>query len=349
MAGGVGSRFWPSSRTNLPKQFLDIMGNGKSLLRTTFDRCVRIVPPSNIYIITNGRYKTLVKEHLSELTDNQILCEPSRNNTAPCITYATLKLRQANPSANMVVVPADHIILKEDVFVEKINEALQFTSDNDAICTLGIEPHRPDTGYGYLECGDKVTNTIHKLEQFREKPDLETAKSYLRSNNYLWNAGIFIFGANTMIDAIQQYEPQIYNVLSSNLAVYNTKREQEFINKHYPKTDSISIDYAVMERADNVYTLPANIGWSDIGTWSSLHHESDHKDKNENTVLSDKSLLENVKNTLIKSDKLVIAKNMDDYIIVDEDDVLLIWPKSEEQEIKGLTKLLKEKYGNRYI
>jgi mannose-1-phosphate guanylyltransferase len=349
MAGGIGSRFWPASRTNTPKQFLDILGVGKSLIRLTFERFLKLCPAENIFIVTNEIYKDLVKEHLPEISDNQILCEPSRNNTGPCVAYTSFKLHSLNPEANFVVAPSDHIILKEDAFIEKIEQALDFAENNDALVTLGIEPSRPDTGYGYINFEKGGENNVNKVKKFTEKPPHEKAVEYLASGDYLWNAGIFVWKAKNILKAFQKNAPKIYEILEAGYPYYNTMSEQEFINENYPKTPSISVDYAIMEKSDNIYTIPSEIGWSDLGTWGSLHAEID-KDKHGNVVNSERVLMENVSNSLIRvpKDKLVVLRDLDDYIIVDEADVLMIYPKSKEQEIKVLTGKVKEAYGDEF-
>lgn len=348
MAGGIGSRFWPASRESRPKQFLDIMGVGKSLIQLTYERFLKLVPKENILVVTNEVYRDLVKEHLPALTDNQILGEPSRNNTAPCIAYTAFKLQQLNPEANLIVAPSDHIILKEDVFVERLEEALAFTANNDALLTLGIEPTRPDTGYGYIQY-EKTEEKVKKVKQFTEKPPLETAKAFVKSGDYLWNAGIFIWKVEHLLSAFEAYAKEIYNLLSAGKDKYNTKEEQAFIDEQYPKTPSISIDFAIMEKADNIYTIPASFGWSDLGTWKSLYVESD-KDASENVVVCDRLIAKNCHSNLIRmpDGKLLVAKNLQNYIIIDEGDVLVIYPKDDEQEIKGITQEIREQFGGDY-
>lgn len=351
MAGGVGSRFWPASREERPKQFLDIMGVGKSLLRLTFERFLALCPAENIFIVTNGKYKAQVKEHLSELTDNQILCEPSRNNTAPCIAYTAFKLQALNPNANLVVAPSDHIILQEQRFIKALQEALDFTSTNNALLTLGIEPSRPDTGYGYIHYEPKATqNQVHKVKRFTEKPPLEKAKAFLASGEYLWNAGIFIWKTSTVLEAFREHAPAIHEILGSNLSCYNTVEEQAFIDQAYPTTPKISVDFALMEKANNIYTIPSNFGWSDLGTWGSLHVESD-KDADGNVCQGESILLHDTHNSLIRvsPNKLAVIGGLDDFIIVDESDVLLIYPKNREQEIKQLRGRVQEQFGNKTL
>ncbi len=349
MAGGVGSRFWPASREDKPKQFLDITGTGQSLLQMTVERFKKIVPVENIFIVTNKKYKELVKEQLPELSDNQIIGEPSRNNTAPCVAYTALKLASLDPNANMVVAPSDHLILKEDAFLEQIKKALDFASENDALLTLGIKPTRPDTGYGYIHF-DEGQNGVNPVKAFKEKPDLAKAKEYVASGDYLWNAGIFIWSVKSVLKAFENYANEIYKILSEDNSAYNTSSEQAYIDRVYPTTPSISIDYAIMEKADNVFTLPSDIGWSDLGTWGSLHAES-KKDADNNVILAEKVILAEAKNNMIRlpKGKLAVIKGLEDFIIIDEGDVLLIYPKSEEQEIKQVRKEIENKIGEEYL
>ena len=346
MAGGVGSRFWPASREARPKQFMDILGVGKSLIRLTFERFLKLCPAENIFIVTNGMYKDLVKEHLPEITDNQILCEPSRNNTGPCVAYTAFKLRALDPNANFVVAPSDHVILKEEEFVVQLRKALDFTAANDAIVTLGITPTRPDTGYGYVHFDKAGKNGIHKVFEFMEKPNLEKAEQFIASGAYLWNAGIFVWSTRTILSAFENLSPEIYRILSQGQSAYNTPGEQDFIDRHYPETPSISVDYAILEKSANVFTIPADIGWSDLGTWGSLHAERE-QDAAGNVIQGEKVMAYDVTNSLIRmpNRKLAVIKGLDDFIVVDEGDVLLIWPKGEEQGIKGVTKEVAGKFG----
>lgn len=341
MAGGVGSRFWPASTEDLPKQFLDITGTGKSLIRMTYDRFTKIVPKENIYIVTNKKYKDLCLEHIPSLTDKNILCEPSRNNTGPCVAYTALHLKAKNPNASFVIAPSDHIIAKEDVFLEKIQLALSYVDENEAIVTLGIEPTRPDTGYGYIETVKPLQDGINKVISFKEKPDSDTAKHYLDMGNYLWNGGIFVWKASDVLKAFEKHTPEIINILSSDTSVYGTADEQTYIDKVYPNTPDISVDYAILEKAENVYTIPADIGWSDLGTWNSLYDYLDH-DENENVIQSNANQVIEVENSLIniKGPKNVILKGLDNFIVVAREDSLLIYPKSMEQEIKQSVKKL---------
>ncbi len=350
MAGGIGSRFWPGSREMRPKQFLDMMGVGKSLLRLTFERFLPICPASNIFVVTNEAYRDLVKEHIPELTDNQILGEPSRNNTGPSVAYTAFKLAALDSKANFVIAASDHIVLKEQAFLDKISQAFDFAANHDALVTLGIQPSRPDTGYGYIQMQGEPQNGIFKVKRFAEKPDFATAQAFLDSKEYLWNAGIFIWSAASILKAFQKYAPDVYEILSKGEGIYNTPDEQAFIEQYYPTTPNISVDFAIMEKANNVYTIPAEIGWSDLGTWASLHTECP-KDDNDNAIHGDHIIQIDCDNTLIRAPqgKLVVVKDMSDYIIVDEGDVLLIYPKSKEQEIKKITSEVRKHYGKKYL
>jgi len=350
MAGGIGSRFWPASREARPKQFLDILGVGKSLIRLTFERFLKLCPAENIFIVTNAQYKDLVKAHLPEISDNQILCEPSRNNTAPCIAYTAFKLHDLNPEANFVVAPSDHIILKESEFIDALNRALNFTEKNDALLTLGIQPTRPDTGYGYINFDSTPVDGVHKVIKFTEKPPLEKAREYVASGDYLWNAGIFIWRTKSVLAAFRTHANEIFEILKTGNGFYNTAEEQAFIDKNYPNTPKISVDYALMEKASNIFTIPADIGWSDLGTWASLHAEL-AKDARGNVVQGDKVLLDQTTDTLVRvpKDKLVVLKDLEGYIVVDEGDVLLVFPKSKEQEIKAITQTIKKAGWNDYL
>lgn len=353
MAGGIGSRFWPSSRQEKPKQFLDILGMGRTLLQSTFDRFLEVCPASNIYIVSNKRYKNIIQDQLPELSEGQILTEPSRNDTAPCITYAALKIRKINPNANFVVAPSDHIIMREAAFCKKIEEGLDFVSQNNALLTLGIQPNHPNTGYGYINFSTEGIGAFNKVIRFTEKPDLEHAKKFIAGGDHLWNAGIFVWNVNSLLEQIQLHANEVYNILNQGEAYWCTDKEQEFLDEHYPKTPSISIDYAIMEKADNIYTIPADIGWSDIGTWKTLH-EKFNKDENDNALSANRSELIQMldsSNCMVRtsSDKLVVIKDLKDYIVVDEENVLMIYPIDKEQEIKQISKELASRFGKEYL
>lgn len=350
MAGGVGSRFWPGSREAHPKQFLDMLGVGKSLLRLTFERFLPICRPDHFFIVTNAAYKDLVKEQLPELGDHQILCEPSRNNTAPCVAYASFKISALDPQANIVIAPSDHVVLKEQAFLDKINRGLSFASSHEALVTLGIQPSRPDTGYGYIQFQSESDGGVHKVLRFTEKPDLATAMEFVTSGEYLWNAGIFIWNVGAILKAFKDLAPDIFDILEKGSGKYNTAEEQAFIDEHYPTTPNISVDFAILEKADNVYTIPSEFGWSDLGTWASLHAERP-KDENDNLLQGDTILAIDSDNCLVRapSGKLVVVKDLSDFIVVDTGDVLLIHPRSKEQEIKQLTAQVKALFGEKFL
>ncbi|MCP9237801.1 mannose-1-phosphate guanylyltransferase [Lewinella sp. JB7] len=351
MAGGVGSRFWPASREDKPKQFLDIAGDGRSLLRMTFERFLKLTSADKIYIVTNGKYKDLVQEHLPEIGPQQILCEPSRNNTAPCVAYTAFKLHTLDPEANFVIAPSDALIVNDTLFTANINKALRFTAEHDALVTLGISPDAPHTGYGYIQFLEEGTDAedVYRVKRFTEKPDLSTAKSFLQSGDYLWNAGIFIWRAKTILEAYENYAPEIYALLSQGLQYYNTEEEQSFIDEFYPQTPSISVDYAIMENAKNIFTIPAQFGWSDLGAWGALYHESE-KDRDGN-VLSGQVIIEDTHNSYIRGPKgkLIVVGGVDDLLVIDEEDVLLVYPRNREQEIKALRAKAEEEYGEKFV
>ena len=334
MAGGVGTRFWPFSRTNNPKQFHDVLGTGRTLLQQTADRFEGICLPENIYIVTSDIYTDLVKEQLPFLKDEQILTEPCRKNTAPCVAYASFKIAKQNPNANIVVAPADHIILKEDVFKSKIKASLEESKVNGAIVTLGINPTRPDTGYGYIQYEKSETNEAFKVQSFREKPDLDLANEFINSGNYVWNAGIFIWTAQTIKNAFFDYSPDLATIFEKGEEYYYSKDEQHFINEIYPTCESISIDYAILEKAQNVSVVLGDLGWSDLGTWKSLYEVSPKDEKS--TVVDGNVILYDVKNTIIKTPKerLVVVQGLDGYIVAEYDNVLMICQKEQEQQVK---------------
>lgn len=338
MAGGVGSRFWPVSTTDFPKQFHDMLGSGETLIQKTFARLSKLIPTENILILTNERYNDLVLQQLPMVKPEQVLLEPAMRNTAPCILYASLKIKKQNPNAVMVVAPSDHWIEDEAAFTNDLQQCFDFCQDRNALMTLGIQPTFPNTGFGYIEFDKADANPIKKVNQFREKPDYETAKSFLEAGNFLWNGGIFIWSAQSVTEAFEKFQPQMNALFQKGLDSYNTAQEQQFILDHYAQAENISIDYAVLEKADNVYVLPATFDWNDLGTWGSLHEKLD-KDHQNNAVVNATVILENASNNIIRSNaqKLVVIDGLDDYIIVDNDNVLMIYPKSKEQDIKRIT------------
>jgi len=344
MAGGVGSRFWPVSTADFPKQFHDMLGAGQTLIQKTFSRLSKLIPPENILILTNERYNQIVLDQLPMVKPEQVLLEPAMRNTAPCILYASLKIQKQNPDAVMVVAPSDHWIEDENEFAQNLQACFDFCSNENALMTLGIQPTFPNTGFGYIEFDKSdTTNRIKKVNQFREKPDYETAKAFLASGNFLWNGGIFIWSAKTITDAFSTFQPQMDALFRKGIDSYNTADEVGFINDNYALAENISIDYAVMENAKNVYVLPATFDWNDLGTWGSLHEKLD-KDEQNNAVVNAKVILENAHNNIIRSDakKMIIIDGLDDFIIVDKEDILLIYPKSKEQDIKRITALAQD-------
>ena len=344
MAGGVGSRFWPVSTEDFPKQFHDMLGSGSTLIQKTFSRLSKLIPAENILILTNERYNELVLEQLPMVKQEQVLLEPAMRNTAPCILYASLKIQKMNPNALMVVAPSDHWIEDEAEFANNLQQCFDFCEKEDALMTLGIQPTFPNTGFGYIEFDKLDSNPIKKVSQFREKPDYETAKSFLKSGNFLWNGGIFIWSVQSITNAFEKFQPQMNVLFQSGLESYNTNSEKQFIEVNYAKSENLSIDYAVMENASNVYVLPATFDWNDLGTWSSLHEKLE-KDEQNNAVINATVILENASNNIIRADgkKLIVVDGLDDYIIVDKDNVLLIYPKSKEQDIKRITALATKK------
>ena len=354
MAGGIGSRFWPMSKTTSPKQFLDILGTGETLIQQTVNRFRKICPIQNVFIVTNDMYKDQVKEQIPDLDDSQILCEPSRRNTAPCIAYANYKIQSINPNANIVVAPSDHIILKEDVFVEVIESALLAASENDWLISLGIQPSRPDTGYGYIQFDKNIVDArdkrIYKVKTFTEKPELEIAKQFVESGDFLWNAGIFVWSLKSIQKAFASHLPEVNSIFKDGIEVYNTKNEDLFIEQAYSMCTNISIDYGVMEKADNVHVLSSDFGWSDLGTWGSLY-ATRKKDIHKNTIFGKNVMTYNTKNCIVnvKGDKLVVLQGLDDYIVVDEDDTLLICKKSDEQSIRQIVNDVKAEKGEKFV
>ncbi len=350
MAGGVGSRFWPASRKAFPKQFLDILGTGKSLLQSTVERVDSMVSPENVYVITNERYCELVEEQLPDLPVENILGEPSRNNTAPCIFYALMHIRARDPEACIGVLPSDHLILKEEEFRDALTQSFSFVRDNAYICTLGIRPQRPDTGYGYIAYGPVVNNGFYEVRRFTEKPDKASAVEYLNSGEHLWNAGMFVFHQQVMYEAFRRHASGITECIGDP-EVYGTDGEEEYIAKNYPETPDISIDYAIIEKADNVCTLPVEIGWSDLGTWNSLYQVLP-RDENGNINLEETVLvLDESTDNLIRlpNKKLAVLKGLKDSILVESGDILLLWPREEEQEIKSLLQELKKRGGEPFM
>lgn len=346
MAGGVGSRFWPVSTAVLPKQFHDMLGSGETLIQQTFRRLSKIIPAQNILILTNEDYNDLVLQQLPMVKQEQVLLEPAMRNTAPSILYASMKILAKNPNALMVVAPSDHWIEDESAFCADLQKCFDFCENKDALLTLGIQPTFANTGFGYIEYEHSQNDGIKPVIQFREKPDSETAKYFFESGKFLWNAGIFIWNVNTILKAFKTFRPEMYSLFESGKTTYYTDKELEFITANYPLAENISIDFAVMEAARNVFVLNASFDWNDLGTWGSLH-EKLAKDSQNNAVVNAITIFENASNNIVRTDggKLVIIDGLDDYIVVDKDNVLLIYPKSKEQDIKRITALANEKIG----
>jgi mannose-1-phosphate guanylyltransferase len=354
MAGGIGARFWPMSRTSHPKQFIDILGTGKTLLQQTFDRFMNVCPKENVYIVTNEIYKEMILEQLPGITPNQVLCEPMRRNTAPAIAYAAYKIREENPEANLVVAPSDHIILKEEVFTDVILSAINAATKNDWLLTLGITPSRPDTGYGYIQFEESKPfdedDRIKKVKTFTEKPNLELARTFLASGDFLWNSGIFIWSLKSILKAFEEHLPEVDSLFTKGVGKYNTSEEEAFINEIFPVCKNISIDFGVMEKAKNVHVLASDFGWSDLGTWGSLY-DIRAKDENSNALVGDNVMTFDTKNCIVNmpKEKLVVLQGLDDYIVVDNDDILLICRKTDEQNIRDIVNTVKLEKGDKFV
>lgn len=354
MAGGVGARFWPLSRNSRPKQFIDILGTGETLIQQTFRRLTSICPPENIFVVTHQNYYDQVINQLPEIIADHVLCEPMRRNTAPCIAYATHKIKKINPDACVVVAPSDHIILKEAEFTQNLLCALQSASKSNLLVTLGITPSRPDTGYGYIQFDEnQVVSSdckLRKVKTFTEKPHLELAESFLQSGDFLWNSGIFIWSLNSILNAFEKYLPEMNNLFVDGADHYSTSDEAAYIETAYTVCKSISIDYGIMEKADNVYVLAADIGWSDLGTWGSLYDTS-AKDSNNNAVIGSKPLIYDTKNCIINlpAGKIAVIQGMEDFIVVEDNDTLLICKRTDEQNIRNYVDTIKVEKGEKFI
>ncbi len=339
MAGGVGSRFWPMSTAERPKQFIDVLGIGKTLLQLTVERFETIVPTENVWVVTNKNYAELVAAQLPDMPRDHILCEPCRRNTAPCIAYVSWRIKSKDTKANIVVSPSDHIVLNVAEFRRVITSSLAFTADSDAIVTLGMKPSRPETGYGYIEANLSANSLrnkeIFRVDSFREKPDLQTAKKYISKNYYFWNAGIFVWNVNTIVNAFRMYQPSIAKIFESMMSVYGTAEEQDTVDKLFPECENISVDYAIMEKAEEIFVYPADFGWSDLGTWGSLQQQT-KKDLYGNACIGQDISVYDTHNCMIHTtqEKKVVIQGLDGYIVAENDDTLLICKLSEEQRIK---------------
>lgn len=343
MAGGIGSRFWPMSTEEKPKQFIDVLGVGRSLLQLTYDRFKGVCPSENVWVVTNAAYVDTVAEQLPEIPRGNILSEPCRRNTAPCIAYVSWRIKAQDANANIVVSPSDHVVMNTNEFARVISSALQFASETDAIITLGMKPTRPETGYGYIQADlaqqSMRNKEIYRVDSFREKPDLETAKEYIKHDNYFWNAGIFVWNVQTIVNAFRLYKPLMANTFENMLSVMGTEKEQSVVDAEYPKCENISVDYAILENAEEIFVFPADFGWSDLGTWGSLHTLS-QKDENGNALISSNVKMYESKNCVVNVEgaKQVAIQGLDGYIVAERDGKLLICQLAEEQRIKEFSK-----------
>jgi len=350
MCGGVGSRFWPFSKTAKPKQFIDFFGTGRSLLQMAFDRMQGIVPVENIMLLTNESYESLIHEQLPEIAPSQILLEPARRNTAPCIAWAAHHIKAINPNAKMMVAPSDHLIINVEKFRQSVTSAFDFIETRDALVTMGIKPSRPETGYGYIQVGEQVQGNFSSVKTFTEKPNEDLARVFLETGEFFWNSGMFFWSADSIIKALTTCAPEVNAVFEQGEPYFGTPQEQEFINANFAACPSISIDFAVMEKAPNVFVETVDFGWNDLGTWRSLYDHSP-KNKDGNVTQKCKALMFNSHNNIVavKGDKLVVASGLEGYIVADVDDALLIVPLDEEQKIKQYVIDVKSKFGDKYL
>jgi mannose-1-phosphate guanylyltransferase len=351
LAGGIGSRFWPKSRSSYPKQFLDILNTGKTLIQSTFERYASFLPTENIFVITVEEYIDIVKEQLPDLDEANILAEPARKNTAPCIAYMAFKLIQKNQEASLIVAPSDHLVLDNEEFKNVTFKALEFAAHMKAFVTLGIKPTYPNTGYGYIQHETlAVADDIYKVKTFTEKPDIEIARTFIASGDFLWNAGIFIWKVESIIKAFEQYQPEMYEVFAGEQQLFNTTEEKSALERIYPLCTNISIDYAIMEKANNVYVIPSSFGWSDLGTWNSAYDNLE-KDYLGNAVAGDNVMIIDATKCMVSAphEKLLVLQGLDDFIVVDAEDVLLICKKDNEQQIKEYVAEVKRNKGDKYL
>ena len=352
MAGGIGSRFWPESRQKLPKQFLDILGTGRTFIQDTYKRYESICPKENIFIVAHEDYADLIRHQIPDIKEENIVLEPFRKNTAPAAAYISYKIKGLNPKANLILAPADHLILDQRMFESIAFQALDFVSKNDAILTFGVKPTRPDTGYGYIQYfkQDDLQDGVYKVKVFTEKPNLELAREFLKSGDFVWNSGIFVWNVNTFIKAFKLHEPEMSEVFEQGVDAYNTPKEANTINRLYTQCVNLSIDYGLMEKAENVYVIPSNFGWSDLGTWESAYEHS-QKDYFGNAGTSGKIMVVDATGCMIKApkNKLVVVQGIQNFIVVDTKDVLLICERSKEQEIKEYVAEVKRSLGEKYL
>ncbi len=354
MAGGIGSRFWPLSKSSMPKQFLDIVGTGRTFIQMTFDRLKRVCPEENFYVVTSVDYKDLVLQQLPELSEAQVLCEPLRRNTAPCVAYANYVIKNRNPEANIIVAPSDHLITKEDEFIRQIENGLDFVTKNNVLLTLGIMPSRPETGYGYIQTKNKVEfkelDNLYKVKTFTEKPDLKMAEVFVESGEFFWNSGIFIWSLKSIMHAFGEHLPEVDSLFKKGEKLYGTSDELHFINKTYSECQNISLDYGIMEKADNVNVLCADFGWSDLGTWGSLY-ENREKDELQNSINGENVMTYDSKGCIVNmpNDKLVVLQGLEDFIVVEADNTLLVCKKTDEQLIRQFVSDVKMHKGDKFV
>ena len=350
MCGGIGSRFWPYSRSSRPKQFIDFLGTGRSLLQMSYDRILPIVSKENVLIVTNEIYAPLVREQLPELSEDQILLEPARRNTAPCIAWAAYHIAAKDPQASIMVAPSDHLITQEALFEKAIIDGFEFVEKNNALLTLGIKPTRPETGYGYIQVGQPVEGGFFKVKTFTEKPKLELAEVFVESGEFFWNSGIFLWKAHNIIEELKHHAPDVADVFESGKGAYGTPAEREFINRAFPGCVGISIDFAVMEKSRNVFVECVSFGWSDLGTWSALYDNSP-KNRDSNVTQNCNVLAYNAEGNIfaVNGEKLIVVDGLKDYIVADSGDVLLVCPKGEEQRIKQMVNDVHLAFGEKYL
>ena len=353
MCGGVGSRFWPFSRSNRPKQFLDFFGTGRSLLQLTYDRMLEITDPANIILVTNAAYYDIIRQQLPDVRKENILLEPARRNTAPCVCWAAHHIHALDPEASIVTLPSDHLILKETEFHRVIRKGLDFVEQGDRLLTIGLNPTCPHTGYGYIQRGEKVHDAvgdIMKVKSFTEKPNLEMAKIFLNSGEFFWNSGMFMWRADSILKAFEKYDPETAAVFNAGDKCFGTPQENAFIDKAFPSAPSISVDYSIMEKADNVYVETADLGWSDLGNWSALY-ESSPKNQDRNVTQGSKVLASDCEGTLfaIGGDKIVVAAGLKNYVVADQDNALLIYPLADEQKIRNVVNEVRTRFGEEYV
>lgn len=346
MAGGIGSRFWPASKASTPKQFLDVLGTGETLFQNTYKRLSHLIPDENIYVLTNSRYVDIVKEQMPRIKDEQIVPEPDMRNTAPSILLGALKIHKKNKDSIMVVAPSDHWIDDEDAFLESVKQGFEYAEEQEGLITLGVEPSFPNTGYGYIKYNEKDSADIKKVEQFTEKPSLKKAETFVKGGNYLWNAGIFMWSSEFILKNFKEFAPEMWRIFEKGNDLYNTKKEKEFLEENYSKADNISIDYAILEKSDKVFVIPVKYKWSDLGTWSALQSELP-SDENGNTAVNIRLSAQESKGNIIStySPKVVALRGVSDLIIIEDEEVLMIVPKSEEQNIKQLREEVMKDFG----